>query len=91
MEWDYEEIKLYFMSQDLKGKRKCREAPIVPMYICANLLVNVVYLRSVSPVCAGRPILEKSARLTSNARDNSRIMCASIYTFISTSCSIFYD
>ena len=38
-----------------------------------------------------RPILDKSARLTSNVRDNFRIICASIYTFISIFCSVSYD
>ena len=37
---EYNEIKLFFTSQDLKWKLKCREAPITLIYISAAVLVN---------------------------------------------------
>ena len=38
-EWNFKEIKIFFTSQDMKWKLKCREAPIALMYKSAVLLV----------------------------------------------------
>ena len=40
VEWNYKEIKVFFTSQDMKRKFKCREAPIALPYISSTLLVN---------------------------------------------------
>lgn len=40
VEFNYEETKLYFTSQVVKRKLKCREAAIVLKYIFGNRLLN---------------------------------------------------
>ena len=76
-----------------------------PKTLISNTLVNIILVfgrnndRNVqcivkghsSDTCVSRTILDKSARLTINVRDYSRIICASIYTFIETSRSVSYD